>query len=222
LFVEGARYKRMWHLKYVPMPGGDLAAHRPARMTISYLLMCCSDEEPVWQMAKYLPGGAKEAELVIKEVKTPRVFTSSIGRFLDAVSALLGVAWERTYEGEPAMKLEAAARGGRLLEINAEDQIELFAELVEHLRRGAERRDVAYTAQIAVGQLLGEKACQAAESKGSRHLLISGGAAVNTYIVRGIREAAKKCGLSAKLPRHVPPGDGGLALGQLYYVTYVY
>jgi len=222
LFVEGSKYERMWHLKYVPMPGGDLAAYRPARMTISYLLTCCSDEELGWQMAKYLPGGAKEAELVIKEVKTPRVFTSSVGRFLDAVSALLGVAWERTYEGEPAMKLEAAARGGRLLEINAENQIELFAELVEHSRRGTERRDVAYTAQIAVGKLLGEKACQAVESKGSRRLLISGGAAVNTYIVRGIREAAEKCGLSAVLPKGVPPGDGGLALGQLYYITYIY
>ena len=38
--------------------------------------------------------------------------TSSTGRVLDAASALLGICRERTYDGEPAMKLEAAAAGG--------------------------------------------------------------------------------------------------------------
>ena len=38
--------------------------------------------------------------------------TSSTGRVLDAASALLGICRERTYDGEPAMKLESAAAGG--------------------------------------------------------------------------------------------------------------
>ena len=38
--------------------------------------------------------------------------TSSTGRVLDAAAALLGICRERTYDGEPAMKLEAAAVGG--------------------------------------------------------------------------------------------------------------
>jgi len=221
LFVEGAKYERTWHFTYVPMPGGDLAAHRPARMTISYLTACCRDEGLIWQMTRYLPGDAKEVELILKEVKTPRIYTSSIGRFLDSVSVLLGVAHERTYEGEPAMKLEAAARGGSLLEVNAEDQVELFAELVEHLKRGASTSDIAYTAQTMAGVLLGEKACETAESKGMRRILVSGGAAVNTYIIRGIKQKAEDCGVSVGLPKKIPPGDGGLALGQLYYLTYV-
>ena len=36
-------------------------------------------------------------------------YTSSTGRVLDAVAALLGLCRERTYDGEPAMKLESAA-----------------------------------------------------------------------------------------------------------------
>ena len=32
-----------------------------------------------------------------------------MGRVLDAVAAVLGLCFERTYEGEPAMKLESTA-----------------------------------------------------------------------------------------------------------------
>ena len=38
--------------------------------------------------------------------------TTSMGRVLDAVSALLGICHHRSYEGEPAMKLESVARRG--------------------------------------------------------------------------------------------------------------
>jgi hydrogenase maturation protein HypF len=221
LFVDGAMYERAWHLRYVPMPGGDLAAYRPARMAIAYLSECCGDaEELVERAARYLPGGAAELNAVMREVKSPRILTSSAGRFLDAVAVLLGVAWERTYEGEPAMKLEAAARGGRELETHARDQVELFGELVDYARREARQEDLAYTAQVALGRILGERACEAAESKGARYILLGGGAAVNSYIARGVRDAAARCGAGVLLPRRVPPGDGGLALGQIYFLTY--
>ncbi len=58
----------------------------------------------------------------------------------------LNIVQERTYEGEPAIKLEAAARGGRLLSLDAEDQVELFAEIVERIG-SIPVRDLAYTAQ---------------------------------------------------------------------------
>jgi len=38
--------------------------------------------------------------------------TTSTGRILDAASALLGICREKTYDGEPAMKLESAAALG--------------------------------------------------------------------------------------------------------------
>ncbi|WP_052883055.1 carbamoyltransferase HypF [Thermoproteus tenax] len=220
LFVDGAKYVRAAHLKYVPMPGGDLAAARPARMAAAYLWECCR-EEPPEELARGLPGGRRELELVLREVISPRIFTSSAGRFLDAVSSLLGIAHQRTYEGEPAIKLEAAAGGGRALSINAENQVELFAEIVDHMRRGARTADLAYTAQYGLGTLLGRWACEAAQAHGARQILLGGGAAVNTYIVRGIRSALAECGLGALLPRRAPPGDGGLALGQIYYATYL-
>ena len=45
-------------------------------------------------------------------------------------------------------------------------------------------------------------------------ILISGGAAVNDFIVKAIIEKAKEEDVEVILNKQVPPGDGGLALGQ--------
>lgn len=218
LFVDGGKYTRERHLRYVPMPGGDLAALRPARMAAAYFREAFS-EIPQY-LAELLPGGLLELTAVERELKSPRTMTSSAGRFLDALAAALGVAWERTYEGEPAIRLEAAARGGALLPFKAEDQVELFAEAVEAHRAGKPVKDVAYSAQFRLGIILGEWACEAAMSKGAKVITASGGAAVNDIIIRGVAKQIKECGLRLVQHLRVPPGDSGIALGQIYFVSY--
>ena len=56
-----------------------------------------------------------ELAVILRQVETGfnSPLTTSTGRILDAVSSLLDVCNERTYEGEPAMKLEAFAERGR-------------------------------------------------------------------------------------------------------------
>jgi hydrogenase maturation protein HypF len=42
-----------------------------------------------------------------------QLYTSSMGRFLDGIAAILGICNHNSFEGEAAMKLEALARGSR-------------------------------------------------------------------------------------------------------------
>lgn len=221
LFVNGREYTREFHLRYVPMPGGDAAALRPARMAASYLIEALGSKDGL-EMAKKLglhtrlPGGERELNAI---PRMPSINTSSVGRFLDAVAAALGVSWERSYEGEPAITLEEYARGGRRLSIALEirgrviDVVEFFLQL---LNSKADPRNIAYTAQEALGEALGEAARMATETRGARIVVIAGGAAVNDHIVRGVRKRVK-----ALLPKTLPPGDGGIAVGQAYYATYL-
>jgi len=46
-------------------------------------------------------------------ITRPVVRTSSCGRLFDAVAAICGIGVESSYEGEPAMLLEAAAQEGK-------------------------------------------------------------------------------------------------------------
>ncbi|NYT06251.1 MAG: carbamoyltransferase HypF, partial [Methanomicrobiales archaeon] len=104
------RLERVAHLETVPMPGGDAAAKYPERMLYGIL--------PSAETAGLLIGrGWTETMIgvvdrqIARGVNTP--LSSSTGRVLDAAAALLGICREKTYDGEPAMKLESAAVQGR-------------------------------------------------------------------------------------------------------------
>ena len=53
--------------------------------------------------------------MVLNKLMDKSVMTSSFGRILDALSFSLGVCTQRTYDGEPAMKLEPLLARGRSL-----------------------------------------------------------------------------------------------------------
>lgn len=238
LLVDGAQFERVGRLKYVPMPGGDKAAIYPGMMALSLLLEALGDMEEALEWSRRLGltqappmKGEAGARIVLLQAKRSPLKTSSLGRFLDAVSAALGMRRVRTYEGEPAIALEAYARprgslekrmleglllGGRRLEV---DTPSLFVNVLEDAAAG-DPRGAAWLAQAASGYLLGRIACEFLHEAGRRVVPLTGGAAVNEYVAWGVEEALKECGASVYLHRLVPPGDGGIALGQALYAAH--
>ena len=222
-------FERVGHLAPQPMPGGDLATRWPVRMLIGVLSTFMSDSEVIETLSRLglserLPKGEVEAKVALSQARdpgAPRI--SSAGRILDAISALLGVCFERTYEGEPAMKLEARARGGRLVEgveapvrrggVAVVDTSRLVESVLERLG-DADAGDLAYTATYLLGRALGEVAGEAAARLDAHFVAVSGGAAVNTLLVRGVEDALAEEDLEVRLNARVPAGDGGIALGQ--------
>ncbi len=112
-------FQRMGHLRYVLIPGGDLATKYPTRMLISYLSQL-DLEEDYWEkvlnhwFVKALPKGKREASLVLQQLRKAInvIPTSSMGRLLDVLSLIFTNTTTMTYEGEPAMKLESFAMKG--------------------------------------------------------------------------------------------------------------
>lgn len=211
-------YRRLGGLRPVLLTGGDRDVLYPARTAFSMLLEC-EGEDAVnlaerLGLLERLPGGRKEAEMVIKLKRAKKgVLSSSMGRALDAASALLGFSFTRTYEGEPAILLEENSKETDLrleaeIKGNYVDVPALLCKLGELLRRGYDRGELAYAYQYALGEALAELA----DSYDAREVYLSGGAAVNTIIVKAIRERLR--GSKTMLPRYSPPGDGGIAVGQ--------
>jgi hydrogenase maturation protein HypF len=220
-----AAYERVGGLAPVPMPGGDRATRYPARM-LAGLLAHREDLETLLEAHATFPDGSEERRLVRQQlaagVNTPT--TTSAGRFLDAVSALVGVCDERTYEGEPAMRLEALATRGtpRSVEIpyttadgrRVLDTPRLLDRLLE-LAEGSSRADVAATAQDTLARGLAELAIDAADERGRDAVALSGGVAYNDAVATRIRERVTDAGLTFLGNERVPPGDGGIAYGQV-------
>ncbi len=223
-------FRRVGHLRYQKMPGGDLATIYPVRMLIGILSSFMDEEEiehllksELKHLLKGIPYGLKELHVILTQVyKSNPPQTSSIGRFLDAVSALLGVCLKRSYEGEPAIKLEAYSSRGKIIDlqipivnINGKliiDTSKFMEEIISYLDL-YDTKSLAKSIQYFLGRGLGAIATKALSRK-HKYVVVSGGAAVNEYILKGIKdEVGDRATLL--LPKEMPPGDGGICLGQI-------
>jgi len=152
------------------------------------------------------------------------VRSSSTGRVLDAIAVALGVCNQNLYDGECPMKLEAAARKSDIqleMEFNKSsyghvlDTTHLLLQITELRKKGISRSELAYAAQQSIGQGLAEIACQVAQDEGILHVGFSGGVAVNQIITRSVTNHIQKNNLVPVLHSLVPPGDGGVSVGQV-------
>jgi len=222
LYCNHEGFQRLGHLQEQPMVGSDLATRYPLRMAAGILHEVVDVEEWLLSNSSRFPHGEKEAELVIKQLErrsAPR--TTSCGRVLDAVSAILGVCYERTYEGEPAMKLESAAVKGKdvlnlrpVLKGKVVDTTSLVHEVFTR-RNSQSVADMAYSAQSYLARGLAQLAVEEAQRLGVEAIGFSGGVAYNEHITWTIRKMVEESGFKCIVHNLVPPGDGGISLGQV-------
>ncbi len=109
LMSNESDFERFMNFAYVPMPGGAAAVKHPLQMAYGVLWEFDLLDHPGAAKLRKALGEDKCANfetMIDQGINTP--VTSSVGRLFDAASALLGICTEPTYEGEPAIMLEAA------------------------------------------------------------------------------------------------------------------
>ena len=190
-----------------------------------------------WSLCRYLPGAEaalapkfSEAEWRLYQQHRPgtSVLTSSMGRLFDAVASLAGLGDRVSFEGEAAMKLEAAARGFLRKQGNASqsggydlgEQLFPSRRLLELiLQEVAEGRPAGEVA-LRFHQTLVQCVARAARQFGCRKLAFSGGVFQNALLCELIRQ-----GLSMEFllyfPEQLSPNDESIAFGQLQHLTFV-
>ena len=203
------------------MVGGDLATYYPLRMAAGILHIKMEVTEWLMSKSRHLPHGKREAEVILKQLdKGSMPETTSCGRVLDAISALLGICYERTYEGEPAMKLEYAALEGKdRLNLapryngNVLDTTFLVHEIFTK-KDSFSAADLACSAQSYLARGLAQLAVEEAERLQVKHVGFSGGVACNEQVTAAIRKAVEREGFRFLVHRKIPAGDGGTSFGQ--------
>ncbi len=218
-----AEFHRLAHLEHQLLLGGDLASRYPLRLAAAMLNKAGVDvQDWLLQNSALLSYGEMEAELILSQLEkgTGGPQTTSCGRVLDAVSALLGVCEVRSYEGEPAMKLESAAIGGRdALQLkpqvygNVLGTSYLIKTIFENLGRGSVA-DLAYSAHAYLAKGLASLVIEQAGEEGTKNVGFTGGVACNQILAQTIREAVEAAGLRFYVHESVPAGDGGISFGQ--------
>jgi len=220
---DSAKFKRLGHLESQPLLGGDVASRYPIRVAAGMLAKAGVDVEP-WliQNSEYLPFGETEANLILNQLGKglQAVETTSLGRVLDAVAAVLGVCNERTYEGEPAMKLESAAIGNKdilkLKPVMRGETLEtaILLRLIFENKAKFSTGDLAYSAHAYLANGLGSLAVEKATVLHVKNIGFSGGAACNQILAKVMRKTVEDAGLRFWVHEAVPAGDGGVSFGQ--------
>ena len=210
------------------LPGGDRAARFPLRVAASLLTEAGVDADRI-AAAMIDRGMASEEASALRlqlerRINTP--MSTSAGRFLDAVAAWLGICVERTYEGEPAMRLEATAVAGRVLSLPIRfvesdglrrlDTTGAFLRLTE-LAVTHPMADIAATAQAYLAEGMAALAIEEARAQTIDAIAFSGGVAINDAIATRTRQAVESAGLRFETNERVPCGDGGVSFGQAVY-----
>ncbi|MDY0293506.1 MAG: carbamoyltransferase HypF [Candidatus Methanomethylophilaceae archaeon] len=202
-----ASYDRVAHLQYIPLLGSDRALHDIRRLKFAVDCMNGTENRDF----------DDSSAAVLRKLMGKSVMTSSMGRLLDTLAYALGVCDRRTYDGEPAMKMEPLLARGENVDgfgtYTERGQI-MTAHLFERIDGGCRREDAAYSVVRAVIDEMVESARVAAESEGIRRLGITGGVSYNRPICRMFSESAKRTGLELIFHKSIPNGDGGISVGQ--------
>jgi hydrogenase maturation protein HypF len=219
---ESVGFKRLAHLEPQPLLGGDAATRYPLRIAVGMLSKNLNMELWLLKHSALLLHGETEARLILQQLQkgVGITETTSCGRVLDAVSAVLGVCYERTYEGEPAIKLESVAINGKDV-LNMEPAIEgdvlstsqLLHAIFENLDK-ASVTDLAYSAHAYLARGLASLAVTNALERSVGAVGFSGGAACNQILAEIMRRTVEAAGLRFLVHKSVPAGDGGISFGQ--------
>ncbi|WP_250402109.1 carbamoyltransferase HypF [Streptomyces cellostaticus] len=225
LLADYSGFCRFAHLATAPLPGGDAGVANPCRLALARLWAAGLPWEPDLPSHRACTG----AELFVLRQQLERnvacVPTSSMGRLFDAVSSLAGVCHRTTYEAQAALELEAAATEAWGTDTGAYpfrfgaghrmDPAPLLEALLADRRRGTPAPVLAARFHRGVARAVAEVCRRARRSAGPSTVALTGGVFANGLLEEECAALLDTDGFTVLRHHEVPPGDGGLALGQL-------
>lgn len=229
-------FERAAHLRTWALPGGAASVRDARRNAFALLSELGLLEHP--GAARLLDSLDEQtrsvtATMIERGINSPR--TSSMGRLFDAAAAILGICDKATYEGEPAIELEAAAWRALDNEIahfpddNAGyfasgpswldgpyvlDQKALFEALLGGIEAGAPADRLALDFHVAVARSSARIAREICAREDIDTVALSGGVFMNRLLLQLLTRKLKNAGLTVLIPQTVPVNDGCIAYGQ--------
>lgn len=225
-----ASVERVGHLRSIVLPGGDAAVKRPPRIALAHLLAASLSElhTPAHTAMDSQELRAVSSMLVSGAQCVP---TTSIGRLFDAVSSILDVCHDVTYEGQAAVELESLAWQG--LDADRSPNAALHFAVIESdtglvldptpilagLLQGLAAQIPAALLARRFHRTLAHGVAEIAERVRAVHgvnvIGLTGGVFLNRLLTLDCREILLAGGFQVLTHRRVPTHDGGLALGQV-------
>jgi len=246
--VDGVATRRVAHLQPFALPGGDKGVTEPRRAASGVLYELFGESvfaDTTLEPVRSFSAAERKvlARMLARNLNAPR--TSSIGRLFDAVASLTGLVQCSTFEGQAAMALEFALDENPpqvqyriYLESDSEDLDSddtsgaaensarensaiildwrpMMRALLADIENGT---PVSYMAAAFHNALI-EALVAVAQRVGETRVVLTGGCFQNRYLTERAIDRLRHAGFEPVWHQHVPPNDGGLALGQAVWAA---
>lgn len=229
-------FERAAHLRTWALPGGAASVRDARRNAFALLSELGLLEHP--GAARLLDSLDEQtrsvtATMIERGINSPR--TSSMGRLFDAAAAILGICGQATYEGEPAIELEAAAwralgsesacptgnmasfsvtESSRPDDCHVLNSRPLFEALLEGIRTGVPAGKLALDFHVTIARASARIASEICVREGIDTVVLSGGVFMNRLLLQFLTRELKSAGLTVLVPHTAPVNDGCIAYGQ--------
>ncbi len=230
LYGSASEYQRLGHLKYTALPGGDRAVKEPWRNATGMLITYFGNQGKALAR-KLFADKSYEIDIIDKMINNGvnTAYVGSCGRLFDAVSALIGVCQQASYDGEAAILLsEMMYRAGKTKHVydfsitNTDGLYELniskmLTAIIADSQSGRDNLEISAAFHETIVQASVQLILQAANDNPAlnRSVALSGGSFLNRYLAERITEVLEDNDFKVYSHQHIPCGDGGLAYGQL-------
>ena len=220
LVADYASFRRVAHLKYVPLPGGDAAIRKPYRTALAHLWAAGVDWDDRLPAVAAAPLG--ERPILLQQLKqgVSVVSTSSVGRLFDAVSSLAGVRQEINYEAQAAIEFEMLVEYGveeaYSFSLSGEevDVSPCIRSVVADVRAGIPAGVIAARFHNGLAQMVCEVCLCLRKETGLDEVALSGGVFQNVTLLGKTLPLLQDAGFTVYIHRLVPPNDACISLGQ--------
>ena len=216
LLIEGESMQRLGHITQLKLAGGDKASRHPKRCAHSVLSMLNTDladqhikalaPEPSW-------------DVLIEHPSCPT--TTSMGRWFDAIAAILGFNKVASYEAEAAIHLEYLASRAKhkpsaLGIVEIEQRNLNLLPLVDSILAQPDPSLAAWIFHIELADGLSRWLQDAQAHANITTVAASGGCLQNRILRERLAQNLKENGLELLLPKNLPCNDAAISCGQLY------
>lgn len=222
LRVRPDHFIRLGHLGGFRLPGGDSAMRKPLYSAFGVLATYYPDN--VIELAARLLNMDRETAhnlntLITKGVNAP--FSTSAGRWFDAIAALCGICRESSYEGMAAQRLECALNPADRVWPYPFEAIARSGSFVFEMKHMLDALLADWADGVSASVISGrfhamliEIIVQTAGAYRGMPIVLSGGCFQNQFLLDTAVRRLREVGHTVYWPQLVPPNDGGIALGQ--------
>jgi Hydrogenase maturation factor len=210
--------KRVAHLEYAPMPGGEMCIKEPWRMAGSYIYSATGNvksyDRKRWAVLK---------SMIEKKINSP--MTSSVGRLFDAVGSLVLNKEKARFEAELPIELERIAdkneSGHYALDLKEKDHITIInmtgtiRGILKDMDKKVPKPKISAKFHNTVAMMI----LNIAKRAGIKNIVLSGGVFQNKFLSKKTRQLLEGGGFRVYAHSNIETNDSGIPIGQIAIVN---